>query len=84
MNKVCAAGTGSFLEEQAEKLDVNIKREFGKIARWIHVAPLSLVRGVLFLWNLTLTITSSLGVPKDDLLAGLSYSIVVKLYKPCC
>ena len=27
MNKVCAAGTGSFLEEQAEKLDVSIKEE---------------------------------------------------------
>ena len=32
MNKVCAAGTGSFLEEQAEKLDVSIKGEFGALA----------------------------------------------------
>ena len=32
MNKVCAAGTGSFLEEQAEKLDVSIKEEFGALA----------------------------------------------------
>ncbi|MEN8230980.1 MAG: acyl-CoA dehydratase activase, partial [Bacteroidota bacterium] len=32
MNKVCAAGTGSFLEEQAEKLDINIIEEFGKMA----------------------------------------------------
>ncbi|MCD6327889.1 CoA activase, partial [bacterium] len=32
MNKVCAAGTGSFLEEQAEKLDINIKKEFAKEA----------------------------------------------------
>ena len=32
MNKVCAAGTGSFLEEQAEKLDVSIKEEFGRLA----------------------------------------------------
>ena len=29
MNKVCAAGTGSFLEEQAEKLNINIVGEFG-------------------------------------------------------
>ncbi|GAI16556.1 unnamed protein product, partial [marine sediment metagenome] len=27
MNKACAAGTGSFLEEQAEKLEINIKKE---------------------------------------------------------
>ena len=31
MNKVCAAGTGSFLEEQAEKLGLDI-REFGPLA----------------------------------------------------
>ena len=30
MNKVCAAGTGSFLEEQAEKLGISIKEEFGE------------------------------------------------------
>ena len=29
MNKVCAAGTGSFLEEQAEKLGISIRGEFG-------------------------------------------------------
>ncbi len=32
MNKVCAAGTGSFLEEQAEKLGISIKEEFGRLA----------------------------------------------------
>lgn len=32
MNKVCAAGTGSFLEEQAEKLDIKIIEEFGEMA----------------------------------------------------
>jgi activator of 2-hydroxyglutaryl-CoA dehydratase len=32
MNKVCAAGTGSFLEEQAEKLNINIVEEFGCMA----------------------------------------------------
>ena len=32
MNEACAAGTGSFLEEQAEKLGVNIKGEFAKLA----------------------------------------------------
>jgi activator of 2-hydroxyglutaryl-CoA dehydratase len=31
MNKVCAAGTGSFLEEQADKLGINIVEEFGEL-----------------------------------------------------
>jgi predicted CoA-substrate-specific enzyme activase len=32
MNHVCAAGTGSFLEEQAEKLGIRIEEEFGRLA----------------------------------------------------
>src|SRR5512147_2727953 len=32
MNKACAAGTGSFLEEQAEKLGISIKGEFQESA----------------------------------------------------
>ena len=32
MNKVCAAGTGSYLEEQAEKLGISIRGEFGDLA----------------------------------------------------
>src|SRR5581483_47821 len=32
MNEACAAGTGSFLEEQAEKLGVSIKGEFARLA----------------------------------------------------
>src|SRR3972149_3187296 len=31
-NRACAAGTGSFLEEQAEKLDISIKGEFAGLA----------------------------------------------------
>ena len=32
MNEACAAGTGSFLEEQAEKLGISIKGEFATLA----------------------------------------------------
>jgi len=34
MNKACAAGTGSFLEEQAERLGISIIEEFGSLA-WV-------------------------------------------------
>jgi predicted CoA-substrate-specific enzyme activase len=75
MNKVCAAGTGSFLEEQAEKLDVLIKEEFGRLA-------LSAAEPVRMGERCTVFIESDLvhhqqrGAKKDDLIAGLSYSIV--------
>jgi len=75
MNKVCAAGTGSFLEEQAEKLDVSIKGEFGALA-------LSSEEPVRMGERCTVFIESDLvhhqqrGARKDDLIAGLSYSIV--------
>jgi len=75
MNKVCAAGTGSFLEEQAEKLDVSIKEEFGALA-------LSAEEPVRMGERCTVFIESDLvhhqqrGAQKDDLIAGLSYSIV--------
>jgi predicted CoA-substrate-specific enzyme activase len=75
MNKVCAAGTGSFLEEQAEKLDVCIKEEFGNRA-------LSAEEPVRMGERCTVFIESDLvhhqqsGAQRDDLIAGLSYSIV--------
>jgi predicted nucleotide-binding protein (sugar kinase/HSP70/actin superfamily) len=75
MNKVCAAGTGSFLEEQAEKLDISIKEEFGALA-------LSAEEPVRMGERCTVFIESDLvhhqqcGAQKDDLIAGLSYSIV--------
>jgi len=75
MNKVCAAGTGSFLEEQAEKLDISIKGEFGGLA-------LSAEKPVRMGERCTVFIESDLvhhqqkGAQKDDLVAGLSYSIV--------
>ncbi|NIP81291.1 MAG: hypothetical protein GWM90_19585, partial [Gemmatimonadetes bacterium] len=32
MNHACAAGTGSFLEEQAERLRIGIEKDFGRLA----------------------------------------------------
>ena len=32
MNKICAAGTGSFLEEDAARLDVSVKEGFTELA----------------------------------------------------
>lgn len=75
MNKACAAGTGSFLEEQAEKLAVSVKEEFAGLALEA-VAPCSLgERCTVFMENSLMSALQQ-GAGKDDLLAGLSYSIV--------
>ncbi|QJT10425.1 acyl-CoA dehydratase activase [Oceanidesulfovibrio marinus] len=75
MNKACAAGTGSFLEEQAEKLDIHIKDEFAELALAAE-SPCRLgERCTVFMEN---SLRSSLqqGANKDEVLAGLAYSIV--------
>lgn len=75
MNKACAAGTGSFLEEQAEKLDISVKGEFADYA-FESGCPSKLgERCTVFMEN-SLMANLQKGAPKNDLLAGLSYSIV--------
>ena len=75
MNKVCAAGTGSFLEEQAEKLDVSIKEEFGTLALSANEPVRMGERCTVFIES-DLVHHQQRGAEKDDLIAGLSYSIV--------
>jgi predicted CoA-substrate-specific enzyme activase len=75
MNKVCAAGTGSFLEEQAERLGLKIEEEFGGEALSSD-APCKLGERCTVFMESDLTYHQQRGVPRDDLVAGLSYSIV--------
>jgi predicted CoA-substrate-specific enzyme activase len=75
MNKVCAAGTGSFLEEQAEKLDISIKEEFGALALNADEPVRMGERCTVFIES-DLVHHQQRGAPKDNLVAGLSYSIV--------
>ncbi|MBN2057571.1 MAG: CoA activase [Candidatus Saganbacteria bacterium] len=75
MNKVCAAGTGSFLEEQAEKLDINIKEEFAELAAQAESpAPLG-DRCTVFIES-ELNNQLQKGATKAELAAGLARSIV--------
>ncbi|MFC1941640.1 acyl-CoA dehydratase activase [Chloroflexota bacterium] len=75
MNKVCAAGTGSFLEEQAEKLDINIKEEFGDLALAAK-KPLDLGERCTVFMESQLNFCKQRGATKKDLVAGLAYSVV--------
>ncbi len=75
MNKACAAGTGSFLEEQAERLGISIKNEFGELA-------LSSKKPVKMGERCTVFIESDVvhqqqkGAQTEDIVGGLAYSIV--------
>jgi len=75
MNKVCAAGTGSFLQEQADRLGINIEEDFSKLA-FTSRAPVDLGTRCTVFMESDLIHHQQVGSPKDDLLAGLSYSIV--------
>ncbi len=75
MNKVCAAGTGSYLEEQAEKLGISIKGEFGDLAL-ASKNPVRLGERCTVFMESDLVHHQQRGAAKEDLVAGLSYSIV--------
>ncbi len=75
MNKVCAAGTGSFLEEQAERLGISIKGEFSNLALGCSSPPPMGERCTVFIES-DMVHYQQRGVEKDGLVAGLSYSIV--------
>jgi predicted CoA-substrate-specific enzyme activase len=74
MNKVCAAGTGSFLEEQAERLDLQIKEEFGACALQSE-SPVMLGERCTVFMQSDLTGHQQRGAKREDLVAGLAYSI---------
>jgi predicted CoA-substrate-specific enzyme activase len=75
MNKICAAGTGSFLEEQAREIGVDICGEFA--ARAIAApAPRDLgTRCTVFMETEVVNALHG-GVPAEDICSGLAYSIV--------
>jgi len=76
MNEACAAGTGSFLEEQAEKLGISIKGEFAKLAL---AAPNPTRLGERCTVFMERDVTGWLhkGETVPNLVAGLAYSIAL-------
>ncbi|MBL7960083.1 CoA activase, partial [bacterium] len=76
MNEACAAGTGSFLEEQAEKLGINIKGEFSKLAL-SSSSPIKLGERCTVFMEKDINSFLQIGASKQDIVAGLAYSIVL-------
>ncbi len=75
MNKICAAGTGSFLEEQARELGIDIYSDFAPLA-FGSEAPLDLgSRCTVFMETEVINAVRH-GAPAGAICAGLSYAIV--------
>ena len=74
MNKICAGGTGSFLEEQAERLGIQIIGEFSDLALR-SASPCDLGARCTVFMDTELVRAQERGVPLPDLCAGLAYSV---------
>ncbi len=73
MNRVCAAGTGSFLEEQAQKFNIAID-ELGKLAiKGEH--PVTLGERCTVFIESAIAYSLSSGNKIEDIISGLCYSI---------
>jgi predicted CoA-substrate-specific enzyme activase len=76
MNEACAAGTGSFLEEQAEKLGISIKGEFARLAL-SSPAPTRLGERCTVFMERDITGWLHKGETIPNLVVGLAYSIAL-------
>jgi predicted CoA-substrate-specific enzyme activase len=75
MNEACAAGTGSFLEERAEELEISIIDEFAELALGSK-APIRLGERCTVFMERDVNSYMQRGAEKADLVAGLAYSVV--------
>jgi predicted CoA-substrate-specific enzyme activase len=75
MNKACAAGTGSFIEEQANLMGINVREDFAARA-FASEEPAALgQRCTVFIENDVLGLLAE-GDSIENLCAGIAYSVV--------
>lgn len=74
MNNACAAGTGSFLEEQSERLKISICDDFSRLA-FASSCPAALGERCTVFMESDLVHHQQQGARVEDLTAGLAYSI---------
>ena len=74
MNKICAAGTGSFIEEQTKKMGIDIEK-CGEMAL-SGDRPVNLGERCTVFIEGSITKALSMGEEKNNIIAGLCYSIV--------
>jgi predicted CoA-substrate-specific enzyme activase len=76
MNRVCAAGTGAFLQEQAKRLEVDLERDFAKLA-FESGSPAELGARCTVFMESDLVSHQQTGCAKRDIIAGLARSVVL-------
>jgi len=74
MNKICAAGTGSFIEEQAKKFNIPLN-EIGRKAL-VGFHPVNLGERCTVFIESSIAAHLASGAKMEDITAGLCYSIV--------
>lgn len=75
MNRSCAAGTGSFLEEQAERLGIDIKSEFANLS-FSAGSPVACGERCTVFMESDLIRFEQGGAEKSEIAAGLAFGVV--------
>jgi len=75
MNKICSAGTGSFIQEQAVRLNVDLKNEFSALALSAD-SPLPLTSRCTVFMESDLVHHIQQGTKLPDLLMGVANAVV--------
>lgn len=74
MNSACAAGTGSFLEEQADRLNISIRQDFSKLALATDEPACLGERCTVFMES-DVVHHQQQGAELGDLVGGLAYAV---------
>jgi len=74
LNEICAAGTGSFLDQQAYRLGISIDKEFGALALK-STRPATVAGRCSVFAKSDMVHLQQEGTPKEDIVAGLCYAL---------
>ncbi|MEZ5019392.1 MAG: acyl-CoA dehydratase activase [Bacteroidales bacterium] len=74
MNSICAAGTGSFLDQQARRIGVRIEKEFGELAMKSVSPPRIAGRCSVFAKS-DMIHHQQIATPLHDIVAGLCFAL---------
>jgi len=83
MNSLCAAGTGAFLDQQAERLDLRIEDEFGELAMKSKTPPRIAGRCSVFAKSDMIHL-QQIATPDYDIVAGLCYAVARNFKSTIC
>ncbi|MEN6385157.1 MAG: acyl-CoA dehydratase activase, partial [Phycisphaerales bacterium] len=78
LNSACAAGTGSFLDQQAQRLGVNIENEFGRMAVQAKSVPTIAGRCSVFAKSDMIHLQQQ-ATPVENIIAGLCLALARNL-----